>query len=89
MEKALETLSASELRNLLITEVNKFIAALEHGSTDELQHMKLRLRKITDLITEKEKAEIIPLVWGKNSTQPPSNSQSDTTNESLSDAQTA
>ncbi|HEX9513679.1 MAG TPA: hypothetical protein VF939_24475 [Puia sp.] len=74
MEKALEKLPASALRNLLIEEIKKFIVGLDHSSTEELQEMKLHLRKIFDLITEKEKAEGIPLSWGKNSTSLAENS---------------
>ena len=70
MEKALEELSASALRNLLIEEVKKFIVALDNDTTDELDRKKLQLRKIFNLITEKEKKENIPLIWGKNSTNP-------------------
>lgn len=69
MEKALDELSASALRNLLIEEIKKFILSLDHGSTEELQAMKLHLRNIFDLLVEKERKEIAPLVWGKNSTQ--------------------
>lgn len=68
MEKSLEELSASALRNLLIEEVKKFISCLEHGSTAELHEMKLHLRKIFDLIADKEQEENLPLIWGKNST---------------------
>jgi len=67
MEKALEELSASALRNLLIEEVKKFTIALDNGSTEELQAMKYRLRMLFDLIAEKEKDEGKPLAWGKNS----------------------
>ena len=88
MEKPLEDLSISALRNLLITEVNKFIIALDHGSTGELQLMKLHLRKIYDLILLREKSEI-PLVWGKNSTLQHPNPRTDLTDEFLSEAQTA
>ena len=70
MEKALEELSASALRNLLIEEVKKFIIALDNDPTDELDRKKLHLRKIFNLITEKEKKEKIPLVWGKNAAKP-------------------
>ena len=84
MEKALEELSASSLRNLLIEEVKKFIIALDNDPTDELERRKLHLRKIFNLITEKEKKEMIPLAWGKNSTNPRTNSPVDSTNESVS-----
>jgi hypothetical protein len=67
MERALEELSLTALRNLLIEEVKKFTAALDVSSSDELQAMKYRLRRIFDLISEKEKAEVRPLPWGKNS----------------------
>jgi hypothetical protein len=68
MDKALEKSSASAMRNLLIEEIKKFIACLDHGSTEDLQKMKLHLRYIFDLITEKEREELIPISWGKNST---------------------
>ena len=71
MDKPLEELPASALRNLLIEEVKKFIIALDYNSTEDLQAKKLHLRKIFDLITEKEREEAKPLVWGKNSTQAP------------------
>ena len=70
MEKTLEELSASALRNLLIEEVKKFILCLDYSPTEELVQMKGKLRMIFDLITEKEREESTPLVWGKNSTQP-------------------
>lgn len=89
MEKALEDLSASTLKNLLNTEVRVFIAALDNGSTEDLQRMKLRLRRISDLITEKEKVDSIPLIWGRNSTNSTSNSQLDIRDGLTSDAQTA
>ena len=89
MEKALEDLSASTLKNLLNTEVRVFIAALDNGSTEDLQRMKLRLRRISDLITEKEKVDSIPLIWGRNSTNSTSNSQLDIRDSLTSDAQTA
>jgi hypothetical protein len=84
MEKALEELSASNLRNLLIEEVKKFIIALDSDPTHELEQRKRHLRKIFVLITEKEKKEMIPLVWGKNSTNPQTSSPVDSSNESVS-----
>ena len=77
MEKALEELSASALRNLLIEEVKKFIVALDNDPTDELDRRKSRLRKIFNLIREKEQKENIPLIWGKNSTSPQTDSTFD------------
>ncbi|HEY4286653.1 MAG TPA: hypothetical protein VGN00_06095 [Puia sp.] len=71
MEKALEEMSASALRNLLIEEVKKFIIALDIDSTEDLDRRKLKLRKIFNLISEKEKKENLPLIWGKNSTNQP------------------
>ena len=68
MEKALENLSTSALRNLLIDEIKKFILHLDHGSTEELMAMKLHLRNIFDRITEKEREDAGPLKWGKGST---------------------
>jgi hypothetical protein len=58
MEKSLKDLSAWTLRRLLIEDVHKFIKCLDRGSTEELQQMKLRLREIFDLLTEKERHEI-------------------------------
>ena len=71
MNKDLEELSAAALHKLLIEEVKKFISALDGTSTVELQAMKYRLRRIFDLIAEKEKAESKPLAWGKKSPQSP------------------
>jgi hypothetical protein len=73
MEKALEALSASALRNLLIEEVKVFIMALENSSPDELQAMKDRLRSIYQVISEKEQAETKRPDWGENSTPTPGN----------------
>ena len=69
MEKALEELSVSALRNLLIEEVKKFISCLDYSPTEELVQMKGKMRMIFDLIAEKEREERIPLVWGKNVAQ--------------------
>jgi len=69
MKKPLKDLSASILRHLLIEEINKFIICLDTGSTEELQQMKTQLREILDLLNEKEKKEMAPLAWGKNSSK--------------------
>jgi hypothetical protein len=61
MEKALEELSASALRNLLIEEIKKFILFLDNSPTEELVQMKGKLRTISNLIAEKEREERIPL----------------------------
>jgi hypothetical protein len=87
MEKALEELSASALRNLLIEEVKKFILYLDHGPILELVQMKYRLRKIYELIAEKEREEEKPLAWGKNSTQPLKNSPPESIDKIISDLQ--
>jgi hypothetical protein len=65
MVKPLEDLSASALRNLLIEEVKQFILSLDNGSTEELEKRKLSLRRIYELIQQKENAESSPLNWGK------------------------
>lgn len=85
MEKALEELSTSALRNLLIEEVKKFILFLDHGPILELVEMKYRLRKIYELIAEKESEEEKLIAWGKNSTQPGANSQAEAIDKILSD----
>ncbi len=80
-EKALEKNTASALRNLLIQEVKKFIVCLDHSPTEELQEMKHYLTNILNLITEKEREEITPIPWGKNSTPIAKNhTQSDSLN---------
>jgi hypothetical protein len=71
MEKVLEELSASTLRTLLIEEVKEFIICLDNSPMEELVQKKARLRKIFDLLTEKERDENAPIVWGKNSTNQP------------------
>lgn len=68
MKKALNELSASTLRRLLIEDVKKFIDGLDGGSTEELQELKHRLREIFELLKEKERHEI-PITWGKHSTK--------------------
>jgi hypothetical protein len=67
MEKPLEQLSATVLRKLLITEVKTFIACLETVSPEKLQEMRDRLIAIYKVLAEKEKIEMLPLVWGRNS----------------------
>jgi hypothetical protein len=67
MEKPLEEFSASTLRNLLIEEVKAFVKCLDSSAMQELEEKRNRLILIFNLITEKEKMETIPLVWGKNS----------------------
>ena len=89
MENTLEQLSASALRRLLITEVQKFIAALDTGSTRELDEMKARLKRIYDLIAEKERAENLPLNWGKNPIRKISQPREDSADDSIPDAQSA
>ena len=66
MEKAPKELSASALRKLLIVEVERFITSLDHGSTEELQEKKDRLKEILHSLTEKERAEMSRILWGKN-----------------------
>jgi hypothetical protein len=88
MNKALEDLSVSALRNLLIEEVKKFIICLDGSPTDELVQMKGRLRMIFDLIARKERDERSTLVWGKNSAQPAKKDlQADPIRKILSDLQ--
>ena len=67
MEIPLEQLSASKLRSLLIEEVKAFVQLLDNGSSQELDCKRTRLISIFQLLSEKEKVEAIPLVWGKNS----------------------
>jgi len=67
MEKALNKLSASSLRNLLIQEIELFIDCLDNGTLEELEKSKERLKEIFGLLTEKELLEMAPLIWGKSS----------------------
>jgi hypothetical protein len=87
MDKALEELSASALRNLLIVEVKIFIYYLEQGPIPELTQMKDRLRKIYELIAEKEREEEKAITWGKNTTQPVKNSPPESIDKIISDLQ--
>ena len=79
MEIPLEQLSASKLRSLLIEEVKLFVQLLDNGSSQELDGKRTRLISIFRLLSEKEKVEAIPLVWGKNSSNagslPPASSE--------------
>ena len=65
MQKALDKLSASELRLLLIDEIRVFILGLEVKSTEELEAMKLGLKEIFVTLSEKEEKEMAPIRWGK------------------------
>ena len=67
MEKALEKLSASSLRHLLIKEIIDFTGCLELGSTEELEKKKLQLKEILNVLKQKEQEEMAHLKWGKNS----------------------
>lgn len=71
MEKAPNKLSASDLRRLLIMEIHVFIKYLDDGSIEELKKKKDYLTEILSLLTEKERQEMEPLEWGKNSTPLP------------------
>lgn len=69
MEKTLNKLSASSLRNLLIVEIEFFIDCLDNGTLEELEKSKERLKEIFGLLTEKELLEMAPLIWGRNSSK--------------------
>lgn len=71
MDEPFDQLSATALRKLLITEVKTFVAALETTPHETLQEMRNRLIAIYKLLTEKEQLEMLPLVWGRNSTNKP------------------
>jgi hypothetical protein len=70
MEDTWNDLSASGLRRLLIEEIQKFISFLDEGSTEELVKRKARLKKIFELLGEKEKWEAARIPWGKHSSKP-------------------
>jgi hypothetical protein len=57
VEKPLEEQSASALRKLLIVEVKEFIICLDYGFLEELRGLKSHLRKIFDLLKDKEHQE--------------------------------
>ncbi|HXB09498.1 MAG TPA: hypothetical protein VNW04_20370 [Puia sp.] len=76
MQKPIEHLSASKLRTLLIEEVKSFIQSLETGTSEELQEQRTRLISIFNVLSEKENLEMAPLIWGRNSTKPASESSS-------------
>ncbi|GGB20153.1 hypothetical protein [Puia dinghuensis] len=78
MKKPLEELSASNLRSLLIEEVKAFVECLDSSATHELEEKRKRLILIFSLITEKEKIEAMPLVWGKNSAKSHDGASSET-----------
>ena len=81
MKKDLEKLSASTLRRLLIEEIKKFILDLDHRSIEDLQEIKLYLKGILHLLTEKERTEADKIIWGRNSTNPGKFVQHDSTSE--------
>ena len=67
MDEPFDQLSATALRNLLITETKTFVAGLDTIPHERLQEMRNRLIAIYKLLTEKEQLEMLPLVWGRNS----------------------
>ncbi|HEV2481254.1 MAG TPA: hypothetical protein VGS79_16390 [Puia sp.] len=71
MDDPFNQLSATELRKLLITEVKTFVACLETTPPETLQEMRNRLIAIYKTLTEKEQLEMLPLVWGRNTTNKP------------------
>lgn len=82
MEKALVQLSASTLRNLLIQETRAFIECLDNGTPEELHARKLRLQEIHDVLDEKERKEMEPIVWSRHSSKPDQQPPSEGTNGS-------
>lgn len=71
MDEPFDQLSATALRKLLIVEVKTFVACLETTPPERLQEMRNRLIGIYKTLTEKEQLEMLPLVWGRNSTNKP------------------
>lgn len=71
MKNYLSELSAHTLRRLLIKEVEKFIKCLDNGNVEELQLMKAHLKDIYSVLSEKERQEMAPILWGKSSTKFP------------------
>jgi len=71
METPLAQLNATALRKLLITEVKVFIDCLETTPPERLQEMRDQLITIYKILTEKEQIEMLPLVWGRNTTNKP------------------
>jgi len=58
MNSRLQTLTAAQLRNIIIVEMRKFAMALEYGSTfSDLQEMREYIKEVADLLTIKEKEE--------------------------------
>jgi hypothetical protein len=83
METPLEDIPVATLRKVLIEEVKEFISCLDSSPLEDLHKMKVRLKTIFTLISEKEKTHEFPLIWGKNSTPsgkttPQMNEKSDT-----------
>jgi hypothetical protein len=68
MENPFEELSAAKLRILLIEEVREFVQMLDTANWQELKRMRGRLSSMYHLLSEKEKIESAPIVWGKSST---------------------
>jgi hypothetical protein len=77
MEKALIQLSASALRNLLIQETRAFIDCLDNGTPEELHEKKMRLQEIHEVLDEKERKEMEPIVWSRHSLKPGQKDPSD------------
>ena len=77
MEKALIQLSASALRHLLIQETRAFIECLDNGTPEELDAKKQRLQEIHEVLDEKERKEMEPIIWSRHSSKPGQKDPSD------------
>ena len=68
MNKPLIKLSATALRQLLISEVKIFVECMDVASPEELREIKDRLIIFYKALYEKEQLNRLPIVWGRNST---------------------
>jgi hypothetical protein len=58
MNQRIQSLSAAQLRTIIIYEMRKFALALEYGATvSDLQEIKDQIRELTDLLSVKEQEE--------------------------------
>ena len=71
MNSQLQTLTAAQLRTIIIHEMRKFALALEYGSTlSDLQEIKENITELSDLLTKKENDETVAQKCGNYSTKP-------------------
>ena len=69
MEMDLGGFTASNLRGLLIKEIKLFIMCLGFCAVEDLEEMRWHIRRLYEVLGEKEKCEMNATNWEKDSSQ--------------------